>query len=171
MNKTVKLLVIVAAVVIAFGAVGSVYAQGGGPRANAEGVGTGIGNGFRGGNGERFNQNQRNAQGTMDGVLHDAWMAAYAEALDIPVNELEDRLAAGETMSEIAVSTGLTIEEFKDLMKEVRSSVIDQAVSEGALTREQAERMKSGGVGRGNGMGKRGPGAGSADCPNPGQNQ
>lgn len=166
MKKWMKTMVIVATLVIAFGAVGSVYAQSGGPGTNGAGVGQGDGSGFRGVNGERINQHQGTAQGAMDGVLHDAWMAAYAEALGISVEDLEAEIAAGKSMSEIALDSGLTIEEFWALKMEVRTSVIDKAVSEGALTQEQAEWMKTRGAGFRNGQGKRGLGVGDGNCLN-----
>lgn len=165
MNKAVKLLVIVATVVIAFGAVGSVYAQGGGPGVNAAGVGQGFGNGFRGDNGERLNQYQGTGPSTMDGVLHETWMAAYAEAFGIEVEELNARLAAGESMSEIALSLGFTVETFWELKMDVRTSVIEQAVADGTLPDELASRMSSGGPGNRSGQGFGGQGLGLGDCP------
>ena len=164
MNKTVKLLVIVATVVIAFGTVGAVYAQGGGPGANAAPVGQGFGNGFRGGNGERNNQYQGMGQGAMDGVLHETWMAAYAEALGIEVEALEARIAAGESMSEIALSLGFTLDAYREIKLEVRASVIEQAVSDGTLTQEQAALMEMRSAGFGRGMGKRGLGVRDGSC-------
>jgi hypothetical protein len=76
---------------------------------------------------------------SLDGVLHDALVAAYAEALGLPVDEIEARLEDGETMADIAISTGLTVEEFKTLMDEILQQVVDQAVEDGLLTEEQAE--------------------------------
>ena len=166
MNKTMKTLVIVATLVIAFGAVGSVYAQSGGPGTNGVGVDQGFGNGFRGGLGESRNQSQGTAQGAMDGVLHDAWMVAYAESLGMTVDALEAEIAAGKSMLEIAQSEGLTVEEFWALKMEVRAIIIDQAVSDGTLTQEKADWMKTRGAGAVNGQGKRGLGLGDGNCPN-----
>ena len=165
MNKMIKVFLIAVTIVIAFGAVGSVYAQGGGPIANAAPGGQSFGNGFRGGNGERLNQYQGSGPGTMDGVLHEVYMTAYAEALGIEVEDLEARIAAGETMSEIALSLGFTIEDFRDLRMEIRTSVIEQALADGTLTQEQADWMKTRSAGMRNGMGRRGLGMDNEGCP------
>ena len=171
MNKMIRVFAIAATIVIAFGAVGSVFAQGKGPGANAAPEGQGFGNGFRGDLGERFVQNRGIRQGEMDGLLHELFMAAYAEALGIDVEELEARIAAGESMSEIALSLGYTLETFWDLKLEVRASVIEQGVVDGILTQEQADWMKTRGAGMRNGMRRRGLGMGYEGCLYTGQNQ
>jgi len=95
--------------------------------------------------------------------------AVYAEKLSIPVADLEARLTQGETMSEIAVSTGLTVDQFHTLMVEVRSQAIDQAVADGTLTQTQADWMKLRGAGQmAGGRGLRGGAQGqfaNPDCP------
>jgi hypothetical protein len=158
MNKVFRSIAIVATIVIAFGVVGSVFAQGPGEMP--------FDAGSRGGRGGQGFRGEGTSQGVMDGEFHDALIAAYAEALGITVEDLEARIAAGESLSEIAQSTGLSIEAFWDIKNEVRSSVIDQAVSDGTLTQEQADWMKTRGAGAGNGQGKRGLGLGDGNCPN-----
>jgi hypothetical protein len=83
-----------------------------------------------------------------EGILHEYLIAVYSEKLNIPVADLEARLNQGETMSEIAVSTGLTVDQFQTLMVEVRSQAIDQAVVDGTLTQTQADLMKLRGAGQ-----------------------
>jgi hypothetical protein len=105
--------------------------------------------------------------GTQDGLLHDEIIAAYAEKLGISVADLEARIAGGETMAEIAISTGLTVDQFLALKVEVRTIALDQAVLDGTLTQEQADWMKTRGTGIGNGNGTRGNGQrlyGTGDC-------
>jgi len=100
--------------------------------------------------------------------MHDAMIAAYSDKLGISVEVLNSRLADGETLSAIALSTGLTVEQFTALRLEVRNLAIDQAVKDGTFTQEQADWMKTRGAGNGNGMGMRGNGQGrfgSANCP------
>ena len=88
-------------------------------------------------------------------------IAVFAEELNIPVADLEARLDQGETMAQIAVSTGLTVDEFRTLMVDARTQAIDQAVTDGTLTQEQADWMKQrsagqmagGQMGNGRGMG------------------
>jgi len=165
MNKVVISIVVVAIIAIAFGTVGVVYAQSGTPQSPAAGTGNGYG---MGGRGPRGGMMAGNGAGTQDGLMHDDMIAAYSEKLGISVEVLNSRLANGETLSAIALSTGLTVEQFAALRVEVRNLAIDQAVKDGTFTQEQADWMKTRGAGIGNGTGMRGNGQGrfgSADCP------
>jgi hypothetical protein len=115
----------------------------------------------------------------MGGILHDEMIAAYAEKLGISVDDLNDRLANGETMAQIAASAGLTADQFTTLMQEARSQAIDAAVEAGTLTQAQADWMKTRGpgmmgansgmgrgAGRGRGMHGMGMGMGNpSNCP------
>jgi hypothetical protein len=96
--------------------------------------------------------------GLGSGILHDDMVAILADELGLSVDELNQRLADGETMVQVALSTGLTADQVTTLMTEARSAAIDQAVAEGTLTQEQADLMQTrggmmGGRGRGRGMG------------------
>ncbi len=156
MNKIVILLVIVAVATLALGTVGIAYAQ---SPTQAPGTGTGYMNGHG-------SRNGLGGPNTIagDGILHDYMIAAYAEKLNIPVADLEARLDSGETMAQIALSEGLTFEQFRTLMVEVRTQAIDQALSDGVLTQAQADWLKLHGAGQmvggqtGNGSGMRGGG-------------
>ena len=162
MNIVVKSIIILAVVAIAFGTAGVVLAQSSTPEAIEPGTGINVGFGGHGARG------QRGGMPGQDGLLHDEMIAAYATELGLPVEDLETRLAAGESMAEIAISTGLTIDEFQALRVEVRTLVIDQAVKDGTLTQEQADWMKSRGAGMGNQTGRRGNGQnllGTTGCP------
>lgn len=83
------------------------------------------------------------------GLLHDYMLDAFAEALDLPRATLDERVAAGETLYDIAVAQGLSQADFVTLMQTARDTALDQAVADGALTQEQADWMRSHG-GRGN---------------------
>jgi len=168
MKKITVTIMVVAVVVLALGAVGVAYAQ-----SSSQGTGTGSGSGWMGGRGSRGSIGAGNMS-VGDGILHDYMIAAFAEKLNIPVADLEARLEQGETMAQIAVSTGLTIDEFRTLMVDARSQAIDQAVADGTLTQEQADWMSQRGAGQmaggqmGNGRGMRGTGQGqfaNPDCP------
>lgn len=162
MNKFMKSFVILAVIAIAFGSVSAVFAQSGTP----EGAGSRFGKGNltqRGGRGAGAGP-----LGEQDGVLHESLIAAYAAELGISVEDLEARLADGETMAQIALSTGLTIEEFKSLMQDVRALALDQAVLDGTLSAEQAEWLKTRGGGRGSIAGRQGRNQrlnGTGECP------
>jgi Spy/CpxP family protein refolding chaperone len=168
-TNLVRIFVVAVVAVLALGAVGVAYAQ-----TPTQEAGTDSGSGWMGGSGSRGNMGA-GQMAAGDGILHDYLIAAYAEKLNIPAADLEARLSQGETMSQIAASTGLTIDQFRTLMVEARTQAIDQAVTGGTLTPEQADWMKLRGAGQmaggqmGNGRGMRSGGQGqhiNPDCPN-----
>jgi hypothetical protein len=183
MKKLVLSVVIVAVIAIALGTAGLVYAQ---STTQTPVPGTGYGSGMmngqgsRGGmmngQGNRGGMMNQNAAGTQDGLLHDGMTAVFAEKLGISVEDLNARLANGETMAQIASSKGLTADQFSTLMTDARNQAIDQAVKDGTLTQAQADWMKQRGAGQmvggaggmGGGRGMRGTGQGrnaNTDCP------
>lgn len=89
------------------------------------------------------------------GPLHTFMVIEFAKQLDLNVNDINTRLAAGETMYDIALSAGVTAEEFPAVMTEVRAAALDAAVAANVITQEQADWMKSRGHGQG-GMGGNG---------------
>ena len=147
---------VLAAVALAMAATGAVYAQAETLAGPAQG-GSGDGSGF----------------------LHDYMVDALAEALGITAEELESRLASGETLAAIAADLGVQADEFPALWLEARQSALDAAVADGVITAEQADwmlsRMRTGSRGAGamgtagaGGMGAmRGlrMGAGTGTCP------
>lgn len=137
-----KTILIVALVVLALGAlgVGAAFAQGTTPFA---------------GNGPRV-QN-----GT--GVLHTYMVTAFAEKLGLKVEDVNARLAAGETMYDIAIANGVKAEDFPALMVDVRTKALDAAVKDGVITQAQADWMKSRGFGQGGMM--NGYSNGTGTCP------
>jgi hypothetical protein len=167
MNKIVSLLVVIIVAVVALGSAGIAYAQ-----SPTGAPGTGIGN--MGGRGAASGFSAGVA-GTGDGILHDYFITAYAEQLNLTVDELQARLDSGETMSQIALSTGLTLDEFRLLAQEVRTQAIAQALADGVITQAQADWMSQRGFGNmgsrmGSGTGQmRGAGQGqfaNPSCPN-----
>lgn len=63
-----------------------------------------------------------NGQGPMrngEGPMHTFMVIEFAKKLEMNVNDINTRLAAGETMYDIALSTGVTAEEFPAVMTEV----------------------------------------------------
>jgi hypothetical protein len=160
MKKLVKSFVILAVVAIALGSASAVFAQSSTPETP-----TGFGSrGNRGGMGSGSTFLNQNRDSFEDGLLHDEMIAAFAEALDLDVEVVETRLADGETMAEIALSTGLTLDEFRTVLKDVRTQVHEWAVEEGILPEAQGPR---GGMGRFGGMKGDGQGLyGSGECIN-----
>lgn len=83
------------------------------------------------------------------GVMHTFMVVEWAKKLDLNVNDINTRLAAGETMYDIALSAGITSDDFPAVMTEVRSKALDAAVAANVITQEQADWMKSRGFGQG----------------------
>lgn len=87
-----------------------------------------------------------------EGPLHTFMVIEWSKKLDLNVNDINTRLAAGETMYDIALSAGVTADEFPTVMAEVRSEALDAAVEANVITQEQADWMQSHGQGmHGNG--------------------
>jgi hypothetical protein len=139
MKKTIFSLALLAALALTLGLTSVVSADSGDPTPQPRNCGW-LDNLFkRDGCGTRMDPALR----IDDGILHDTMLQLFSDKLGLPVSELETRLADGETMAQIAISEGLTIEEFQTWMLEARIQAIDQAVADGKLTAEQAEWMKS----------------------------
>ncbi len=163
MNKIVVIVVLVAVAFVALGATSYVYAQSPTPQAPAPGTGYGMmGRGVRGGM-----MGQATVSGNQVGWMHDEMIAVYAQKLGIPVDEVNARLAKGETMAQIAYSKGLTAEQFQALMVDARSQALDQEVKDGTLTQTQADWMKQRGAGMIGGRGRGMRGAGQGQFANP----
>jgi len=141
MKKLTKSFVVLAIMVVALASTSAVFAQGSGPGTTGVQTGSGYaGNGGRRGDGGSV---YGDVYGLKDELLHDYFITAFSVEFDIEEEDLETRLDKGETMAEIALSTGLTLDEFKALVEEIRTAVLDQAVADGVITQEQAERIAS----------------------------
>jgi len=99
-----------------------------------------------------------------EGPLHTFMVIEFAKKLDLNVNDINTRLDAGESMYDIALSTGLTAEEFHVVMTEVRTNAVNAAVAANVITQEQADWMLSHGYGQG---GMHGNGTGTCDGTGP----
>ena len=77
----------------------------------------------------------------MGGSMHEQMLAAWADALDLSVEDLTARLEAGETLAEVADRQGLSLDELATVQKEVMESALQKAVGDGVLTQEQADWM------------------------------
>lgn len=86
------------------------------------------------------------------GVMHTFMVTEFARKLDLNVNDINTRLNAGESMYDIAISAGVSAEEFPVVMAEVRANALGAAVKANVITQAQADLMKSHGFGQG-GMG------------------
>jgi hypothetical protein len=131
MKKLAVLLAIVAVMAVTFIPATPAFAN------------SGNGNGFRGAGAGVGMMGQSNTGTSVNGVLHEYLIAAYADALDLSVDEIETRLAGGETLSSIAISTGLTVDEFQTLVVDARTSALDAALADGVITQSQADWLAS----------------------------
>ncbi len=133
MKKTILIAVVI---VLALGAlgVGVVYAQGQQPP-----VGPGT------------------MQGTGYGWMFNYVEQALADKLGLTEAQVEDQLAAGKSMYQIALDNGISQDQVASFLNEVHSAAFDKAVADGVMTREQADwmlqRMQGNGYGFGYGPG------------------
>ncbi|MBN1373248.1 MAG: hypothetical protein JW987_15030, partial [Anaerolineaceae bacterium] len=88
-----------------------------------------------------------------DTPMSDYMHAALADKLGLTVAELEAKEAEGVTAWQIAEAQGLTVEEFRAMMLEARTTALAQMVADGTITQEQADWMSQRGAGS---MGARG---------------
>jgi hypothetical protein len=137
MNKAFLGILVAAVVVVALGTAGFAYAQATNPPTPVPGTGYGRGMGMRG----QF------ADADMNGPLHTDMVAAFAARLGITVDDLNARLAKGETMAQIALSQGIPAEQWPTVMAEIRAQALAAAVKNGSLTQAQADAMQPRGAG------------------------
>ena len=89
------------------------------------------------------------------GWMHDYVEQALAAKLGLTEKQVEDQLAAGKPMYQIALDQGIKQEALTDFMNGVHQDAFAAAVKDGVVTQEQADwmlqRMQSrGGFGIGN---------------------
>lgn len=147
MKKNLLVVGILVAILAALAVAGFAFAQQPTPP-------TPFGPGMMGGKGGGMMGGWQSEDGY--GPMHEVMQDAIAEALGITHEELEERLAAGDTAWTIAQEKGLTQEEFVQLMTDARSAALNQLVDDGVLTQEQADWMLSrmgNGLQNGNGFG------------------
>jgi len=144
-------LALVAALTISMVAAGAAFAQGPGPGGNGVNTGTNV---------------------NMEVTLSNYMPSAIAEVLGLSVDEVDARLASGETFYTIALAQGYTVEQLPGLMTSIRTKAIELATAAGVLTADQAAfslNNQHGGNARGNGAGtanmySTGDGTGTCIC-------
>ena len=98
------------------------------------------------------------------GLLHEYMEQAVADALGIPLADVEAAFETGTTLYQFALDNGIAEEDLPDFLKEVRTAAIEAALADGIITEDQAERMLLfAGRGFGRGMGRGGFGTGLCD--------
>lgn len=152
----VSLIVIVAVMVL--GTAGFAYAQTQQPPSGD--YGTGMMGGGRGMRGGAFGAGMMGTYDGEEGLMHDYMLQGFADAFGLTVEELQGQLDAGETMYTIAEAQGISLEDFRALMIQVRTAALNQMVADGVFTQEQADWMLE----RMSQMGQGGYGSGSGSC-------
>jgi hypothetical protein len=121
MKKTLIVILVVVAALAVF-TTGAVFAQSGQPP-----VQPGTGRGMVGNGGY--------------GVMHDYVEQALADKLGLTEEQIEAQLAAGKSMGQIALDNGILQENLATFMNDVHKAAFDKAVSDGVMSREQADLM------------------------------
>ncbi len=75
------------------------------------------------------------------GIMHDYMIAAFAKAVGLTVEEVDARLAKGETFKQIAIAQGKAEADLPALASQIRKAALDQAVADGVITQAQADQM------------------------------
>ncbi len=144
MKKLLIIGAVLALALVAFGAAGLVYAQTQTPPTPETPIFPGYGPGMMGGRGGMMGGQGGMMGGFQSGSfgpMHDYMVEAYAQALGITEEELQDRLAGGENMWQIASSLGFSEEAIPGLMIAAHTQALNKAVEDGVLTRQQADWM------------------------------
>lgn len=165
MKKVLIIGLIVALVLIIIGGAGIVYARvrgvatntvvtanttqngdkiirqfGYGPGGMMGGYGNGYGpGGMMGGRGNGFGPGMMGRRGT--GIMHDYMISAFASSVGLTVEQVDTRLANGETLKQIAIAQGTAEADLPALATKVRQAALDKAVADGVITQAQADLM------------------------------
>jgi len=75
------------------------------------------------------------------GFMHDSVEEALAEKLGLTEEQVEDALANGTTMYQLALDNGVAEADLPAFMNEVHQAAFDKAVADGVMTQEQADWM------------------------------
>jgi hypothetical protein len=117
MKKTILIVGLVVAALVVLG-VGVAFAQGPAPYA---------------GNGPMMQNG--------GGWMHDYVEQALAAKLGLTEKQVEDQLAAGKSMYQIALDNGIKEEAIAEFMNQVHQDAFAQAIQDGVVTQEQADWM------------------------------
>ena len=139
MKTTIKILLVLTVAAAAFSFVGTANAQTPDPVFPSSGGNGRGGSGIPGtGTGIPVEQNIN-----LDGMLDDLMSEFIADALNIDVDELKAREAAGESLMEIGLSLGFDADTIRDLQVQARIDALAEAVNQGLITQEQADWLLS----------------------------
>ena len=144
MKKNILMITLGLVVIAALSAAGLAYAQDATPTTPTApwgGRGTGMMGGAREGGAGMMGGNRGAARGTGTGPMHTYMVEAYAQALDLTVEDVQAQFEAGKTMWQIAADQGLSDEEVQGVMITARTAALNAMVADEVLTQEQADLM------------------------------
>jgi predicted transcriptional regulator len=98
------------------------------------------GAGFRDGAGSQ----EKGKRGSLGGIKSGNLVTETASILGIEEAAVREQLQQGQTLSQIAVAAGLTEEDYLAKLTALATAAIDASLSEGKITQEQADTLKSG---------------------------
>ncbi len=75
------------------------------------------------------------------GVMREYMISAFAKAVGLTVDEVNTRLANGETPAQIAIAQGKTEADLPALWTQVHTDAVNAALAAGVITQAQADRM------------------------------
>ncbi len=75
------------------------------------------------------------------GELHETIIASLADAFGMTTEALEARLETGDHILDIAEEQGLSVAELRERLEQAKSEALAQAVADGVITQEQADRL------------------------------
>lgn len=146
MKKTLVVVSVLVVLLVTLGIAGFAYAQTQTPPAPGAPYGQGMMGGY-GGQGMMGGRGMMGGQGMMGGVsgqygpMHTYMVEAVAEKLGLKAEDVQSRLAAGETLWQIASSTGLSDDLVRTALQEAHDVALQKAVEAGVLTQAQADWM------------------------------
>ena len=105
--------------------------------------GTGMMDGYSQDGDDSDWMNEMHQSMTTTGGMHTLVWDSLAEALDLTTDELNAELSSGKTLVQIAEEQGVSQEELSVALKSAVQAGLEKAVTEGALTQEQADAILS----------------------------
>ncbi len=81
-------------------------------------------------------------RGNQDGPLSPYMETAIAEAFGLTLEDYQARRESGESLLDIASELGFTVEDFQLRIEEAHQKALENAVSDGVITQEQADALQ-----------------------------
>ncbi len=140
MKKTLVVVSILVVLLVTLGIAGFAYAQ----TQNPPTPGAPYRQGMMGGYGGQGMMGGRGMMGGFTGQygpMHTTMVDAVAEKLGLKPEDVQSRLAAGETLWQIASATGLSDDQVRTALQDAHDVALQKAVEAGLLTQAQADWM------------------------------